>query len=88
VTELATLLDIEAVAERLGVTERHVRRLVAERRIPHVKVGRFVRFDPADVADWIRACRVPARELSHPLLMIESECSSRIARAPGSVSRR
>jgi hypothetical protein len=27
-----------------------VRRLVAERRIPYVKVGRFVRFDPADVS--------------------------------------
>jgi hypothetical protein len=28
-----------ADAERLGVTERHVRRLVAERRIPYVKVA-------------------------------------------------
>ena len=27
-------MDIEAVAARLGVTVRHVRRLVAERRIP------------------------------------------------------
>src|SRR5665213_1444929 len=32
VGELSTLLDIGAVAERLCVTERHVRRLVAERR--------------------------------------------------------
>ena len=57
--ELSTLLDIGAVAERLCVTERHVRRLVAERRIPYVKVGRFVRFDPVDIADWITAARVP-----------------------------
>jgi excisionase family DNA binding protein len=53
--ELSTLLDIGAMAQRLCVTERHVRRLVAERRIPYVKVGRFVRFDPVDIDDWISA---------------------------------
>ena len=31
------LIDIAAVAERLGVQVRHVRRLVYERRIPYVK---------------------------------------------------
>jgi hypothetical protein len=31
------LMDLAAVAERLGVNQRHVRRLVAERRIPFVK---------------------------------------------------
>jgi excisionase family DNA binding protein len=41
------------LAERLQITERHVRRLVAERRIPFVKVGRFVRFDPVAVAAWL-----------------------------------
>jgi excisionase family DNA binding protein len=88
VAELSALLDIAAVAERLGVTERLVRRLVAERRIPYVKVGRFVRFDPVDIADWIHAARVPTRALSYPLLMIDAERSSRFARAPASGSRR
>jgi excisionase family DNA binding protein len=50
---LPALLDSAGLAERLGVTERHVRRLVAERRIPFVKVGRFVRFDPTQVASWL-----------------------------------
>lgn len=50
---LPTLLDQRGLAGRLGITERHVRRLVAERRIPYVKVGRFVRFDPRAVAAWI-----------------------------------
>ena len=35
----AELVDIGWVAQRLGVTVRHVRRLVAERRIPLVQVG-------------------------------------------------
>ncbi len=33
-----------------GVAERHVRRLVAERRIPFVKWGHLLRFDPGEIA--------------------------------------
>lgn len=47
------LLDPPALAARLSITERHVRRLVAERRIPFVKVGRFVRFEPSAIARWL-----------------------------------
>ena len=55
------LLDIFAVAELLGVTPRHVRRLVAERRIPFFKVGRFVRFDPGELDLWLEDQRVEVR---------------------------
>ena len=47
------LIDLPAVAERLGVNHRHVRRLVAEGRIPVVKWGRLLRFDPADIEAWL-----------------------------------
>jgi hypothetical protein len=30
-----------------------VLRLVAEKRIPYVKVGRYVRFDPEDIVAWV-----------------------------------
>ena len=56
---LPKLLDIGGVAEHLGVTERHVRRLVAERRIPFVKWGHLVRFDPGEIASWLDSVRVP-----------------------------
>lgn len=52
------LIDIAGLAERLGVSERFVRRLVDERRIPFLKIGRHVRFQPDDVERWIRASRV------------------------------
>ena len=55
---LPTLIDIEALAEHLGVTIHHVRRLVQERRVPHVKVGPFVRFDPLEISRWIDDQRV------------------------------
>jgi excisionase family DNA binding protein len=57
-TELRTLIDIATAAAHLGVTVRHVRRLVAEKRIPYIKVGHFVRFDPAEFAAWIDRQRV------------------------------
>jgi excisionase family DNA binding protein len=52
------LLTLAEVAERLNTTPRHVRRLVFERRIAHRKVGRYVRFHPDDVAEYIAAHRV------------------------------
>lgn len=55
---LAPLLDTDGVAHVLSVTPRHVRRLVAERRIPFLKVGRFVRFDPASLNLWLDGQRV------------------------------
>jgi len=61
VTALTThhrLLDIDVLAEWLATTPRHVRRLVAERRVPFVKVGHFVRFDPEDITRWIEEQKV------------------------------
>ena len=58
------LLGVDEVADSLGVTNRFVRRLVAERRIPFVKVGKFVRFDPAEVNRWIDRQRVEPQRAS------------------------
>jgi excisionase family DNA binding protein len=60
VHELPVLLTIEDVAAHLGVTVRHVRRLVAERRIPFIKWGHLLRFDPCQIAEWLASQRVPA----------------------------
>jgi excisionase family DNA binding protein len=53
------LLDIAGVAERLAVSERFVRRLVFERRIPFLKIGHFVRFESGEIERWIAETRVP-----------------------------
>ena len=52
------LLTGDEVAERLRTTPRFVRRLVAERRITYVKVGRLVRFEPQAVAEYIERNKV------------------------------
>lgn len=51
-------MDITAVAERLSVTERHVRRLVFERRIPFIKWGHLLRFDPDEIDQWLDDARI------------------------------
>jgi excisionase family DNA binding protein len=56
------LLDIDGAAARLGISARFVRRLVAERRIPFYKVGRFVRFSHEDLEVWLESRHVVVRE--------------------------
>ena len=48
-------LTVAQVAELLGTTERFPRRLVAERRIAFVKVGRHVRLPEGALKDFIDA---------------------------------
>lgn len=51
--EIPQLMTIDQLTERLGITKRHARRLVAERRVPYLKVGKLMRFDPAEIAAWL-----------------------------------
>jgi excisionase family DNA binding protein len=53
------LIDIPTLAARLGVGVRHVRRLVAERRIPFVKWGHLIRFDVEQVEAWLKEAERP-----------------------------
>lgn len=56
------LLDVRAAADRMGCSERFVRRLVQERRIPFIKLaGTKVRFMNSDLDHWINAQRVEAQ---------------------------
>jgi excisionase family DNA binding protein len=49
------LLTVGQVAELLGTTERFPRRLIAERRIRFVRVGRHVRIPESAVRAFIDA---------------------------------
>jgi excisionase family DNA binding protein len=51
------LVDIETVAKLLGVGERYVRRMVAERQIEFVKIGHYIRFDLDVVREWVEERR-------------------------------
>ena len=49
------LLTVEAAAERMSTSVRFVRRLIAERRITFVKLGRHVRVPETALTDFISA---------------------------------
>ena len=46
------MMDINDVAALLNTTVRHIRRLVAERRIPFHKLGGKLRFGRHEVEAW------------------------------------
>ena len=54
------LLTMEDAAERLGASLRFVRRLIAERRIAYVKLGRHVRIAERDLINFVATGRVEA----------------------------
>jgi excisionase family DNA binding protein len=59
------LLTVGQVAELLATTERFPRRLIAERRIRFVRVGRHVRIPESAVAEFIAAGLVEPVEVNH-----------------------
>lgn len=57
----AELLTIDQAAERLNVSPAYVRRrLIFERRISYVKIGRHVRIDKDDLEELIDRGRITA----------------------------
>jgi excisionase family DNA binding protein len=57
-TSAAEFLTIEQAAERINMSVRYVRRLVAERRIAFHKIGRAVRLHVSDVDAHAAAGRI------------------------------
>jgi excisionase family DNA binding protein len=57
---------VAEVAELLGTTERFPRRLIAERRIRFVRVGRHVRIPESAVREFIAAGLVEPLAQSRP----------------------
>jgi excisionase family DNA binding protein len=59
-----TWLTLGELAGMLHITERHVRRLVAENRIPYTEVGGRLRFNLARVQAWLdRNSRDPEKDV-------------------------
>ena len=57
---LPHLIDVATLAVHLGLTERTIRRKVAQGEIPHYKIGNSIRFDPVEIEAWLKGCRVAA----------------------------
>jgi excisionase family DNA binding protein len=55
VAQVEQLLTVAEVAKLLGTTQRFPRRLISERRIRFVRVGRHVRIPASAVGEYIAA---------------------------------
>jgi len=53
-------LRIGDVARLLNVSERFVYKLVAEKCIPHFRIGSSIRFDPASLSNWLNQTMAPS----------------------------
>jgi excisionase family DNA binding protein len=49
------LLTTRQAAKALSISERTLWQLAKDGKIPTVRIGRSVRFDPRDLQDWISA---------------------------------
>jgi excisionase family DNA binding protein len=54
------LLTVAQAGEYLGTSERFIRRLITERRIGYVKVGKYVRLERTTLDAFVDAGRVPS----------------------------
>ena len=55
-----SLLTVAEAGDYLGTGERFIRRLVAQRRIPYIKLGKYVRLQRSALDAFIAAGRVPS----------------------------
>lgn len=58
---MTKLLTVPEAAEFLNVQPRYIRRLVHEKRIEVVRIGRHIRLDQRELDRLIEAGRQPAR---------------------------
>ncbi|MGY1607673.1 helix-turn-helix domain-containing protein [Geodermatophilus sp. SYSU D00700] len=55
------LLTVAQAGEYLGTGERFIRRLITERRIAYVKIGKYVRLERATLDALVDSGRVPSQ---------------------------
>jgi excisionase family DNA binding protein len=58
------LVDAQVVADRLAVPVSWVREQTRSGAIPHLRLGRYVRFDLDDVDAWLAGCKQAGRPVT------------------------
>jgi excisionase family DNA binding protein len=53
-------LKVAEVAELFGVTAQHIYKMAASGRIPSFRISGSVRFDPDELAAWLKEKQAPA----------------------------
>ena len=59
--EVEKLWDSKQLAEYLGLSISHIRRLLCRGQIPGFKIGGVWRFDPDEIREWLEKDRRPKK---------------------------
>jgi len=52
---LDTMMTISDLALKMQLTEAAIRKFVWKKQVPYVKVGASIRFDPDEIAEWLKS---------------------------------
>jgi excisionase family DNA binding protein len=63
----APLIDAKAASRLLGVPYTWLLAQAREDGIPHHRLGHYVRFNPEDLREWLRATRSMPRDARRPV---------------------
>ena len=55
------MMDINQLADKLGMSVSGVYTWVNQRKIPFVKIGHLIRFDSNDIDQWLEEKKVKTR---------------------------
>jgi excisionase family DNA binding protein len=69
-------LNVAQVAELLGISEKKVYHSVAAGLLPAFRVGKAIRFDPQNLADWLREKKPCGEQRSSNMTRKESAARS------------
>ena len=58
-------MKVSELCELLGVDDKHIYRMAARGSLPSFRVGGSVRFDPQEIANWLRA-KYASTEVPYP----------------------
>ena len=61
----APLLTVSEVSQRLNIRTHHAYTLCAVGALPHIRVGRWLRFDDRTIEEWIRSGGTCATEVGN-----------------------
>lgn len=53
-SQRTSALKVAEVADMFGVTQQHIYKMAASGQLPSFRVAGAVRFDPEDLAQWLR----------------------------------
>jgi excisionase family DNA binding protein len=52
------LIDITQLSEMLNVKKKTIYDWVHKRKIPYIKLGGLIRFDPTEIEQWVKSKKI------------------------------